>query len=478
MACKLTKKIVDELCPKTNSDAFIWCAELRGFGVRCKPSGTKTFIVQYRNARGSTRRYALGSSKRLTVDQARRLAKISLGNVEQGADPSAERKEHRCLMTITDLCQHYIDEARAGRVLYRGKPKAPGTVLIDEGRFRRHIKPLIGQLAIAEVTRKDVNMMMHAVRIGKTAVDEKTGPHGRARVRGGQGTAVKSVKLLSTIYTFAIKRGLVDDNPCRDIEKPADGRRTRFLSPEEYQRLGHALMQAPSLGLMQSAVDAIIVLALTGCRKTEVLSLQKSMIDVRGQCLRLKQTKTGPQMRPCGQPAMEFLTQLVEHRDDEDAWVFEAGRGGGQLVNVRKPLDRLCGVASVKDVTPHTLRHSFATVAHELNYSELTIAGLLGHSAGSVTARYAHHVDHALASAATHVASVIQERLRISRHTNDHRQSLRDDQVREGPITTVLMTGSSNSINGSHSAMSQQPSSKLRFDPFFRMRPRTGATHQ
>ncbi len=86
-------------------------------------------------------------------------------------------------------------------------------------------------------------------------------------------------------------------------------------------------------------------------------------------------------------------------------------RGNGPLVGLPKYLDVICKAARLKDVTAHTLRHSYATVAHELNYSELTIAGLLGHGAGTVTARYAHHVDHALAAAADHVSTTIANRM-------------------------------------------------------------------
>jgi integrase len=92
--------------------------------------------------------------------------------------------------------------------------------------------------------------------------------------------------------------------------------------------------------------------------------------------------------------------------------VFPAGRGDGPLVNIRKPLLAICELAGLADVTPHVLRHSYATVAHELGYSELTIAGLLGHRAGSVTARYAHHVDSALATAADRISDTIAARLR------------------------------------------------------------------
>jgi integrase len=63
--------------------------------------------------------------------------------------------------------------------------------------------------------------------------------------------------------------------------------------------------------------------------------------------------------------------------------------------------------AKLKGVTPHTLRHSFASVAGDLGFTESTIAAMLGHAAGTVTSRYVHHLDSVLVAAADKVARAI-----------------------------------------------------------------------
>ena len=78
----------------------------------------------------------------------------------------------------------------------------------------------------------------------------------------------------------------------------------------------------------------------------------------------------------------------------------------GHFVGVVRVLERVCAKAGLKDVTPHVLRHTFASVAGDLGFSELTIAGLLGHSARGVTQRYVH-LDAALIVAADRVAAEI-----------------------------------------------------------------------
>ena len=409
MGKKLTKLTVATLKPVEGKDVFEWDGELRGFGVRVKPSGVKTFIIQYRNERGQTRRYAIGQYGRLTVEDARRVAKIKLGEVEKGKDPSGERKKVRTAKTVKELCEIYYRDAVAGKVLRRGMPKKASTLAIDSGRINRHIIPLIGEKALVDVTRNDVERFMHDVMDGVTAVDEKTGPRGRARVTGGPGTAAKAINLLGAVFNYGIKRGWCAENPCKGIERPADNKKVRHLNSEELAAFGAALREARDQGINRNVLLALEALALTGCRKSEITSIRGREIDTEGHCLRLEDTKTGSQLRPCGGAALDFLKNLSP--DGPDEFLFPAARGDGHVINIAKPLAKVCGFAKLKDVTAHVLRHTYATTAHELQYSELTIAGLLGHSAGSVTARYAHHVDKALATAADHVSATIAARM-------------------------------------------------------------------
>jgi integrase len=407
---RLNKRTIDGLRPRAGRDVFRWCGELRGFGVRVKPSGVRTLLIQYRNRRGQTRRLSLGQYGRVTVEEARREAKIHLAEVARGEDPSEARKVARDARTVADLCDRYMQDAWAGRILHRGRTKKASTLQIDEGRIGRHVKPLLGRKQIVEITRRDVERFLHQVTEGATSADVKTGPHGRARIRGGPGTAAKAVSLLSAIYNYALRKQWVETNPCAGVEKPADNRRQRYLTADEYGKLGTGLAQAERFGMNANVLVAIVVLAFTGCRKGEILNLKRDEIDVGGHCLRLRDSKSGAQLRPCGRAALNLLTKLPL---DGSEWVFPAGRGDGPLVNIRKPLMAICKLAGLTDVTPHVLRHSYATVAHELGYSELTIAGLLGHRAGSVTARYVHHIDSALATAADRVSDTIAARLRI-----------------------------------------------------------------
>lgn len=412
VASKLTKRAIDDLQPDPARDRFLWCGQTVGFGLRVKPSGTKTFIIQYRTPEGRTRRYAIGQYGAWTVEQARKVALEKLVEAGKGGDPSKERKAARVrkVKSVAELCEEYLKDAKAGRVLYRGRPKKLGTLVIDEGRINRHITPLLGDKALDELGRREIERFQDQVSEGATAATVKTKPRGRARVTGGAGTASKAVKLLGAMFNYAIRKGWVDSNPCVGVETRADQVRERFLRPEEYARLGKALRDAEAEGANVTVLRAIECLALTGCRRSEILQLRSEAIDAEGRCLRLADTKSGAQLRPCGRVALDLLANQAEAASG--SWVFPAGRGQKHVVNVSKTLARIRELAELEDLNLHALRHSYATTANELNYSELTIAGLLGHRAGSVTAKYAHAVDSVLAAAADRVSATIAARMR------------------------------------------------------------------
>ena len=417
---RLKKRDIDAAQAIPKKIVRLWDDDPRGFGVYVKPSGVKSFFVQYRSpVTGKKRRYTIGQYGRLTLDQARIEAKDILGRVVKGEDPLRTRAQdrqhaHATACTISELCDDYMRDAEAGLVTYRRKPKRASTLAVDRGRIERHIKPLLGETPVSDVTKRDVERVMHAVRLGKTSVTVKTGPRGRAIVKGGPTAANRVVSLLGSIFTYAIKQGICSDNPAWGIERPVDGKRDRVLSPDEYRRLGRALDDLERRGANRVAVRAYRVLALTGCRRGEVYGLKKSEVDAHNQCLRLGDTKAGRQVRAIGRGAMYLLT--LPPFSESSEYVFPAVRGGGNLTDTKVFLQAR-ETAGLERVSLHTLRHSFASVALELEYSEITIAGLLGHRLHTVTSRYAHHVDRALVAAADRISAVIASRMAGEKET-------------------------------------------------------------
>ena len=153
------------------------------------------------------------------------------------------------------------------------------------------------------------------------------------------------------------------------------------------------------------AVTAIWLLALTGCRRGEIERLKWSEIDLTGKSLRLADSKEGASVRPLGSAALELFRQLVPSGEVE--FVFPGSKGNASYVGLPKVWTRIAERAGLAKVTPHTLRHSFASVANDLGFAERAIAAILGHAAGSITGRYVHHLDAALIAAADRVSRSI-----------------------------------------------------------------------
>jgi integrase len=403
-----------------NSRDVVWDTAVSGFAARRQAGTIVTYILKYRTLDGHRQRwYTIGRhGAPWTPDTARAEAQRLLGEVAKGRDPAAEKRTRRKALTVAELCDQYLADARAGRVLKRnGVAKRSSTLDIDAGRIERHIKPLLGNCTVVAVTRHDIEHLLHDVAEGKTKARIKTRARGLARVKGGKTAANRSTGLLGAIFTYAMRQGMRPDNPVHGLQRFADGKRERRLSDEEYGLLGEALSRATDENIWPPAVAALRFLALTGWRKGEVLGLRWSEIDLPRRTARLSDTKTGRSVRPLSQQAYYLLRDIAMLQPNAGGLVFPATRGDGPMDGFRKFWVRIAKLGGVPaDVTPHVLRHSFASLAADLGYSEPTIAALVGHTGRSTTSRYVHSADAVLLAAADAVAERTSELMERDEH--------------------------------------------------------------
>jgi integrase len=366
----------------------IWDSKVRGFHARRQKGDTVRYVLFYRTADGRSRWYTIGEhGSPWTPDTARDEAKRLLGAVVDGSDPAADKHSKRTAETVGALCDLYLADIESGRALNRnGAPKKQTTVGTDRGRILRHIKPLLGRLSVAAVTRDDVDQFMHDVAAGKTAGDIKTAnKFGKARVRGGKGTASRTVGLLGSIFSYAVSHRMRADNPVRGVRKFAEGKRERRLTDAEYRMLGDALEKGTAARVWPSIIAAGRFLALTGWRSGEAMALRWDEIDIDRRTATLSDTKTGKSVRPLSHAACNVLRSLTKAGD----LVFPSIRGTGPMTGYSKLWAHIVKLGKLPPaVTPHTLRHSFASLAGDLGYSEPTIAALVGHKGRSITSRY------------------------------------------------------------------------------------------
>jgi len=372
----------------------IWDGDLTGFGLRIEPSGTKTFIVKYR-ANGGGRRatqkvVTIGRLGVLTPELARRHAKKILGCVALGDDPAAELQARRRQMRMSELIALYENE---GCFIQRGKrqghPMKERTKKYTLSRLRHHVLPLLGRNVVFEIGATEIERFFRDVEEGKTAKRERLGPRRIITVRGGEGAARKAFRDLSAVFSFAVRREIIERNPCdRAAVRKTDNQKERYLTLAEVQRLGQAIDDLASEAVNDKALDIMRLWALTGCRRDEIAGLKWAEVDFEHGCLRFADTKTGKSVRPLGSAAIAVLRAIA--RSDDSEHVFPAETGEGFFQGYKTPWRRAIEKADLPGVSPHTLRHTMGSTAISSGEALAFTGAILGHASLRSTAIYAH----------------------------------------------------------------------------------------
>ena len=224
------------------------------------------------------------------------------------------------------------------------------------------------------------------------------------------GHANRTLGVLSRMLTLAEVWEMRPEgvNPCRHVKKYPERKRERFLSDDEYRRLGAALRDAETEGLTSpAAVAALRLLMLTGCRSGEILSLKWEHVDLDRGELRLPDSKTGAKIVPLGEPAVAVLRGIA--RSEDSPWVLPGFKRGTHLAYLHEPWYRILKRAGIENLRIHDLRHSFASGGLLVGEGLPTIGKLLGHNKVQTTVRYAHLANDPLKSAANRIAGRIAE---------------------------------------------------------------------
>jgi len=261
---------------------------------------------------------------------------------------------------------------------------------------------LIGTRIVSHLKLSDIEGLQADIAAGKLARKRLTGRGGQTS--GGAGVAGRSINTLRSLFNHARRLGVIEQSPANGVRVIASEKLKRRLSVGEVRHLGKIMSQMEREGEHPAGIAAIRGMLLTGFRRMEVLAMRKEWIDPDESCVGFPDTKSGPQMRAAGDAAIGRL--LAQGQHSVSPYVFPADWGDGHFIGVVRVLDRVCARGGLTNVTPHVLRHTFASIAGSLGFSELTISGLLGHGPRGVTQRYVH-LDAALVIAADQVAAEI-----------------------------------------------------------------------
>jgi integrase len=362
---KLTKDAVEAAKP-AKAKFHLWDSETRGFGLRVMPSGVKTFIVVYRNAGNQKRWWTIGRWGPLTPDMARKEAKRILGKVAAGEDPTAGRAAERRGDTISDLLDRFL----ADHVEVKGKPK---TIHETRRLIERHLRPELGKIKISNLSVDDVDRFHRGM---------KETPR----------MANHAIAVLSKALSLAERWKLrpLGSNVCRLVDRYPENKRNRVLTGQERARLGQAIQQAEAERIEpRAALDAMKLLALTGCRLSEIINLAWANVDFERGLFHLVDSKTGPAIRAFGSRTALVL-QAMPHLGP---WVIPLPTDPNKPMRtdiMENVWRRVRKVAEIPDVRLHDLRHGVGSAAAGLGANAFAIRDLLGHADLQMTGRYVH----------------------------------------------------------------------------------------
>jgi len=330
--------------------------------VRATSPGQGTYYLRYKNALNKTAHQKLGRTTEISLAEARKRAKLQKAAIVQGADPRAEERARKAVITFSDFFDdHYLPHAKVHKRSWDR----------DVQLFRR-VRDVFGSKRLNEVTRQQIQSF-----------------HASVKAEGlSAASADHHLKLIRHSLNLALEWEMVDKNPAAGIKQfNEDNKIEHYLDDVELQRLVSVLKANEPPMVCQVA----LFLLSTGARLSEALNADWAHIDRRSGVWRIPATNSkSKRVRsiPLNDSAIEVLDRLgTEGKSDH---LFINLQTGERLTAVNKVWGRLRVKAGLPHLRLHDLRHQFASFLVNAGHTIYEVQKILGHSDTKVTERYAH----------------------------------------------------------------------------------------
>ncbi len=385
------KRLTQTTVQKLQTNETVRDTDVKGFGVRKQKGQPSYFLQTYIN--GRLRWITIGKhGSPWTLTIARKEARRLLSDIAAGIDPGLEKRKKKEIPDIKKLAEEFLEE--------HGHKLRPVSLREYKRYVWNYIIPEFGKYKVTEIDKQLVSRAHN-------------------KWKDKPRSANFALAVMSKLMSWAEEQALRPEmsNPCRGIKKFPERKVERYLSAEEFQRLGDTLHELERNGSEDVYVIAAIrLLMFTGARHSEILHLTWSEVNMEQGILFLKQSKTGQKPIFLNKPASKVIASIPRLADNP--YVIVGRTPGRHLINLQKPWSRIRKLADIEDVRLHDLRHSFASLAAGSGASLPLIGGLLGHSQPQTTARYAHLADNPLKEVNEKVGEKLQDIMKNTKKYN------------------------------------------------------------
>jgi len=352
----------------------------RGLVLHVLPSGTATWYVHYDVEVGKTRarrKFKIGRLDEVSLAEATVEAERLRPLIRQGADPAYQKIDARQAMTFAEL---------AADRMVRGEPLRPGTLRDYKYVLNRDVLPLIGNKPAKVITRADVIEVLDQIS-----------------ARGANRRADTARAVMSSIFGYALDRGLVAANPASGLRNRHDYQpRDVVASESDIRQLWAALDNGDAA--MSAPVVTIVKLALlTGLRRTEISAARKDELDLNPTAPVLTIPRGRAKNRnvhrvPLSPQAAALFREAVEAAEGSP-FVFPSEKSANSIASrsVSKAMERTRAKVEIKDITMHDLRRTAGTFMSRLGVPKDVRERILNHGGsrkGSITDSVYNHYEY------------------------------------------------------------------------------------
>jgi len=398
-------------CDESKAQAFLWCDDIQGLGIRATPGSTRKRYIFESKVNGKTVRLTIGEVGVWSIDEAKAEARRLQVLIDNGLDPrqviaeakaakeaeaaALEQKRISETVTVAEAWQTYVAERSAsmkdGKPEWGDKHRACHIYLVQAGGEKRTSGLRKGQTAtrpgvllpLMKLRLVDLDAKAIAVWLDKEAAQTPASVRLAFSVlRAFIVWCAKHDSYSTAIHADACQSDEVKRKVPSAQTKKNDSLRRAQIQPwfEAVKKIGNPVIAAYLQGLL-----------LTGARRNELADLRWSDVDFKWKSLTIRDKVEGVRTIPLT-PYVEHLISTLPRRN---AFVFSSPTAAsGRLEEPRKQHNKALTEAALPPLSLHGLRRTFGTLSEWVEVPVGIVAQIMGHKPSAIAEK--HYIQREL----------------------------------------------------------------------------------